>query len=155
MDQGSIEPFSMAGNLTQQSSDPIRRRGAVAVVIRDARFLVIRRSAQVVAPGALCFPGGGIEPGESEEQALVREFQEELGAVIRPVRRIWASVTRWRVELAWWLGELDPGALAQPRGDAGKSEVARQQPRVSAGAGGGRDRARIETLATVIFCGRR
>ncbi|HEV3138520.1 MAG TPA: NUDIX domain-containing protein [Pirellulales bacterium] len=104
----------MAENLTQHSSEPIRRRGAVAVVIRGARFLVIRRSGQVIAPGALCFPGGGIEPGESEEQALVREFQEELGAAIRPVRRIWASVTRWHVELAWWLGELDPSALLLP-----------------------------------------
>jgi 8-oxo-dGTP diphosphatase len=98
----------MAGQRTQHDSDSIRRRGAVAVVIRDARFLVIRRSAQVVAPGAFCFPGGGIEAGESEEQALLREFHEELGAAVRPMRRIWTSVTRWHVELAWWLGELDP-----------------------------------------------
>ena len=93
----------MADGRTQHDSDPIRRRGAVAVVIRDARFLVIRRSAQVVASGAFCFPGGGIEAGESEEQALVREFQEELGAAVRPVRCIWTSITRWHVELAWWL----------------------------------------------------
>jgi 8-oxo-dGTP diphosphatase len=88
--------------------EPIRRRGAVAVVVRDARFLVIRRSAQVVAPGAFCFPGGGIEGEESEELALVREFWEELGVAIRPLRRLWTSVTRWQVQLAWWLGELDP-----------------------------------------------
>jgi 8-oxo-dGTP diphosphatase len=92
----------------QSDSDSIRRRGAVAVVVRDARFLVIRRSATVVAPGAFCFPGGGIEADESEAQALVREFQEELGASIQPVRCVWTSVTRWRVALAWWLGTLDP-----------------------------------------------
>ena len=62
------------------------RQGAVAVVVRDDRFLVIRRSANVVAPGAFCFPGGGIEAGETEERALVREFREELGATIVPVR---------------------------------------------------------------------
>ena len=68
--------------MTAQSS----RQGAVAVVVREGRFLVIRRSAAVVAPGAFCFPGGGIEAGETEEQAVVREFHEELGASIRPVR---------------------------------------------------------------------
>jgi 8-oxo-dGTP pyrophosphatase MutT (NUDIX family) len=85
---------------------PSSRQGAVAVVVRDGRFLVIRRSAAVVAPGAYCFPGGGIEDGETEEQALVREFREELGATIMPVRRVWRSTTRWQVELAWWLGDL-------------------------------------------------
>jgi 8-oxo-dGTP diphosphatase len=98
----------MAGSRSQHDSEAIRRRGAVAVVVRDSRFLVIRRSAQVIAPGAFCFPGGGIEADESEERALVREFQEELGAAIRPLRRVWKSITRWQVELAWWLGELDP-----------------------------------------------
>ena len=82
------------------------RQGAVAVVLREGRFLVVRRSAAVVAPGAFCFPGGGIEAGETEEQAVVREFHEELGATIVPVRRIWRSTTRWHVELAWWLGDL-------------------------------------------------
>ena len=90
------------------------RRGAVAVVVREARFLVIKRSTQVVAPGAFCFPGGGIEADESEERALVREFQEELGATIRPVRRVWTSITRWQVQLAWWLGALDQSAELLP-----------------------------------------
>ena len=87
-------------------SSPERRRGAVAVVLRDERFLVVRRAANVVAPGAMCFPGGGIEAQESETEALQREFREELGAAIHPVRCVWRSTTRWHVELAWWLGEL-------------------------------------------------
>jgi 8-oxo-dGTP diphosphatase len=93
------------------------RRGAVAVVLRGGRMLVIRRARSVVAPLVYCFPGGGIEDGESEEQALVREFREEVGVVIRPVRRLWRCVTSWKVELAWWLGELDPDAVpaANPR----------------------------------------
>jgi len=82
------------------------RRGAVAVVVRQGKLLVIKRAEIVRAPGAFCFPGGGIEAGESEQQALVREFQEELAAVIHPVRRLWQSVTRWGVELDWWLAYL-------------------------------------------------
>jgi 8-oxo-dGTP pyrophosphatase MutT (NUDIX family) len=87
------------------------RRGAVAVVSRDGRLLVIRRSRSVVAPLVYCFPGGGIEGNESEEEALVRELREELGITVRPVRRLWQCVTAWKVELAWWLGELSPNAI--------------------------------------------
>jgi 8-oxo-dGTP pyrophosphatase MutT (NUDIX family) len=97
------------------STEP--RRGAVAVVVRDGRFLVIRRSKTVKAPGAFCFPGGHIESGESEELALAREFQEELGAMIRPVRRLWRSTTRWGVQLAWWLGEVGDVELTANRAE--------------------------------------
>jgi 8-oxo-dGTP diphosphatase len=86
---------------------PIARRGAVAVIVRDGRLLVIRRSQHVIAPGLFCFPGGGIEPGESEQQAVVRELQEELGCAVTPRRRLWESVSSWRVHLAWWLSEFD------------------------------------------------
>jgi 8-oxo-dGTP pyrophosphatase MutT (NUDIX family) len=90
------------------------RRGVVAVIVRDRRFLVIRRSQTVVAPGAFCFPGGGVEGEESEHAALVREIQEELGATVRPCERIWQSVTPWSVELAWWTAELDGGEKIVP-----------------------------------------
>jgi 8-oxo-dGTP diphosphatase len=90
------------------------RRGVVAVVIRDARFLMIRRSASVVAPGALCFAGGGIESGETESDAVVREFREELGVELNPLHRVWTSTTRWQVELAWWLGDLQASSVLSP-----------------------------------------
>src|SRR5262249_28974785 len=96
------------------SADTPKRRGVVAVVVREGRLLVIRRSQFVVAPGAFCFPGGGIETGESEEVALVREIQEELNVAIKPLRRIWHSETPWRVELAWWLAEFDSNAEPIP-----------------------------------------
>ena len=90
------------------------RRGVVAVVVRWERLLVIRRSDQVTAPRAFCFPGGGIEPGESEAEALVREMDEELDVVARPVRCLWQSRTVRDVQLAWWLTELPPEFTLQP-----------------------------------------
>jgi len=90
------------------------RCGVVAVIVRDGCFLVIRRSRYVVAPGWYCFPGGGIEAGESEEEALVREIREELGAEICPVRRIWRSTTPWGVNLSWWLSEIGPSVSLSP-----------------------------------------
>ena len=78
------------------------RHGVVAVVCERGRFLVIRRSQRVEAPGTYCFPGGAIEAGEDERAALCREFLEELGCPIRPLARVWQSVTPWRVALDWW-----------------------------------------------------
>jgi 8-oxo-dGTP pyrophosphatase MutT (NUDIX family) len=78
----------------------------VAILVREERLLVIRRSQHVVAPGAYCFPGGGIEGQESEVEALLREIQEELGISIVPRRRIWSSVTPWGVQLAWWQADF-------------------------------------------------
>jgi 8-oxo-dGTP pyrophosphatase MutT (NUDIX family) len=86
----------------------------VAVIRKGDRLLVIRRSQQVVAPGAYCFPGGGIEPGESIEMALVRELREELNVDVVPLRRLWNSVTPWQVELDWWLVRLAADALPHP-----------------------------------------
>jgi 8-oxo-dGTP diphosphatase len=84
------------------------RRGAVAIIVRNERLLVIRRSHLVVAPRAYCFPGGGIEASESESEAIVREIQEELGVAIVPRRRVWSSITPWGVSLAWWRADLAP-----------------------------------------------
>jgi 8-oxo-dGTP pyrophosphatase MutT (NUDIX family) len=90
------------------------QQGAIAVVCRKQRLLVIRRSRFVVAPGTYCFPGGAIELGESESQALQREFHEELGARLLPVQRIWQSVTPWNIRLSWWLADLEPTAVLHP-----------------------------------------
>jgi 8-oxo-dGTP diphosphatase len=90
------------------------RQGVVAVVRVGERLLVIRRSQFVVAPGAYCFPGGGIEPPETEEQALVREFREELGALVEPLRVLWRSRTDRGVQLGWWLARLAEDAPLVP-----------------------------------------
>jgi len=87
------------------------RRGVVAVIMRGEQFLVIRRSQHVRAPGMHCFPGGTIEPGEAEDEAVRRELMEELALVAAPQRLLWRSITPWGVELAWWLTEIDDAAL--------------------------------------------
>jgi len=96
------------------SAEPPARCGVVAVIPRGGQLLVIRRSQHVVAPGAFCFPGGGIEAGETEPAALIRELNEELGAVVQPRERLWHSITPWNVTLAWWLAAWNPSEPLMP-----------------------------------------
>lgn len=79
-------------------------------MLRDQRYLLIRRSQHVPAPGMWCFPGGGVEPGETQYAALIRECREELSATIRPIEVVWL----WRqpgLVLHWWRVELRCAAL--------------------------------------------
>jgi 8-oxo-dGTP diphosphatase len=52
---------------------------AAAVVIWDGRVLLTRRAEGQHLSGMWEFPGGKLEDGESPEEALVRECQEECG----------------------------------------------------------------------------
>jgi 8-oxo-dGTP pyrophosphatase MutT (NUDIX family) len=78
-------------------------KGAVVAVIFDGqRFLTIKRSATVKAPLAIGFAGGGVEPDEEQDEAIVREMREELGVDVDPIGRVWTFRTARGVELNFW-----------------------------------------------------
>ena len=52
-----------------------------AIIKKDNKILIASRKKGEFA-GMFEFPGGKIEPGESGEQALIREIQEELETTI-------------------------------------------------------------------------
>jgi 8-oxo-dGTP diphosphatase len=52
---------------------------AAAVVVRDGRVLLTRRTEGQHLAGMWEFPGGKLEEGESPETAVVRECEEECG----------------------------------------------------------------------------
>jgi 8-oxo-dGTP diphosphatase len=62
-----------------------RRIQCVGAIIRDedGRLLLIQRGHDPEA-GRWSLPGGRIEPGESDHQALVREMLEETGLTVTP-----------------------------------------------------------------------
>ena len=55
-----------------------------AAIFRDGRVLIVRR-ARPPAHGLYTLPGGGVELGETLEQAVVREVREETALEIEPV----------------------------------------------------------------------
>lgn len=81
-----------------------------AAVVRHGRLLASRRSAPADTAGAWELAGGKVDPGESEQQALVREVREELGCEVRPVRRLDGEVPlRPGLALVGWVAELVAG----------------------------------------------
>ena len=68
-------------------SNPDRLVAGVAIV-RHGRVLAARRTHPAELAGRWEFPGGKVDPGESEEAAAVREIREELGCQIEVVRRL-------------------------------------------------------------------
>jgi 8-oxo-dGTP diphosphatase len=55
-----------------------------AAIFRDGRVLIVRR-ARPPAHGLYTLPGGGVELGETLEQAITREVREETGLAITPL----------------------------------------------------------------------
>ncbi len=53
-----------------------------AAIVSAGRLLAAQRVSPPTLAGLWEFPGGKVEPGESPEQALVRECEEELGVRI-------------------------------------------------------------------------
>ena len=60
------------------------RPGVSAIILTPEGILLQRRSDN----GFWGLPGGGVEPGESVTEAIVREVREETGLEIRPGRLV-------------------------------------------------------------------
>ncbi|WP_229679764.1 NUDIX hydrolase [Saccharopolyspora thermophila] len=108
-------------NSTSPAPRLIRAVGLVRYV--DRRLLLVRADYQV----AFYLPGGKIDPGETEVEALHREVREELGVGLRGAdflgRYLADAVGQGdgvRVELACYAGELD----GEPRPAAEIAELA-------------------------------
>lgn len=59
-----------------------------AAIKRDGRYLAARRTRPAEVAGRWELPGGKVEPGETEEQALAREIREEFGVEIAVGQRV-------------------------------------------------------------------
>jgi len=81
------------------------RVAAGALLNRRGKVLLARRAADAHQGGLWEFPGGKIEAGESESQALARELDEELGIELvtaRPLIRVRHAYPDRVIDLAVW-----------------------------------------------------
>ena len=96
-----------AGTVAERPVLPVSRKiiridMATGVLLRQGRMLIQKRRPDDVWPGLWEFPGGVIEKGESPEQAVVREYMEEVELDVEPVEPITTvtySYTRYRVTM--------------------------------------------------------
>lgn len=56
-----------------------------ALIWQEDRFLICQRPAHKARGLLWEFAGGKVEPGETGEDALIRECREELGVTIKPL----------------------------------------------------------------------
>jgi 8-oxo-dGTP diphosphatase len=79
-----------------------------AAIVADGKVLGCERADPPETAGRWEFPGGKVEPGENDLDALVRECEEELGVTIAvgprvgddvPLAHGWAVLRVWRATL--------------------------------------------------------
>jgi 8-oxo-dGTP diphosphatase len=59
------------------------QQSVAGIAIEQGKVFIARRKAGGALGGKWEFPGGKVEPGEGDEQALIREYAEELGVSIK------------------------------------------------------------------------
>lgn len=65
------------------------RVAAYGLLLRENKMLLCRLSEKVgMNPGCWTLPGGGLDFGEDPEDAVVREFMEETGLVVKVDRLV-------------------------------------------------------------------
>lgn len=84
-------------------------RVVAAVVEREGRYLITQRRDQAVLSNLWEFPGGKVEPGEQDIDALNRELRERLDAEAHIGRKLGEKVHEYdgyRVALALYQATL-------------------------------------------------
>ena len=59
-----------------------------AMIERDGRYLITQRPPKATLPLLWEFPGGRVEPGETDEEALARELREEMAIAVAVGERV-------------------------------------------------------------------
>ena len=59
-----------------------------AMIERDGRYLITQRPPRASLPLLWEFPGGKVEPGETDEEALARELREEMSIRVEVAERV-------------------------------------------------------------------
>jgi 8-oxo-dGTP diphosphatase len=106
---GSVEFLARLTAVHTDRTTPLVIVGAA--IVSGGRVLACERGEPPEVAGRWEFPGGKVEPGESDHEALVRECAEELGVDITLGDRIGSDVplAHGRAVLRVWLAQVVRG----------------------------------------------
>jgi len=85
-----------------------------AIIKRDNRILICQRPEGKSCGLLWEFPGGKVEYGETGEQCIIREIQEELGITLRVIRKLTDVTFEYpdkAVHLNFYITEIESGNL--------------------------------------------
>ena len=96
-DCGPRRPSPIVFDRPLRNEQPVfnQRIGAYAVVVSERGLLGTVNSKLTAAPGTWALPGGGIDPGESPSEAVIREVYEETGQQIEIDRVLTLDSDHW------------------------------------------------------------
>ena len=77
-----------------------------ALLERKGHFLVCKRPLDKDSGGLWEFPGGKVEPGETNEEAIMREVYEELGITVIARASLEPVKTRWITLIPIYVTEI-------------------------------------------------
>jgi 8-oxo-dGTP pyrophosphatase MutT (NUDIX family) len=104
---------------------PEARQVVGAVVVDNGRAFVIRRSPdRRLLPGCWDVPGGHVEPGETNAEALARELEEETGWKLA---RIVAELGEHRWQGDDGVARVEVDYLVTVEGDLGNPTLEREK----------------------------
>lgn len=94
-------------------------RVVAAVIEHEGRYLITQRKASAVLPLLWEFPGGRVEEGESETQALVREVVGRIGTEVAVFEKLgdhFHEYESYDVLMSMYACSLPKGAEPRPVG---------------------------------------
>lgn len=89
-----------------------------ALIVQEGRYLLTQRPANAVLPLLWEFPGGRVEQGETDEEALSRELGELMGVRVtvgRQVLRVRHSYEDYDIDFRVYDCTLEPGEIRHLR----------------------------------------
>jgi ADP-ribose pyrophosphatase len=101
--------------MTSDSGPHIRL--VAAVIEREGRYLITQRRPTALLPGLWEFPGGKVEPGETDESALKRELNERVGVEVEVKLRMARRTHQYEgysVDLTLYQACILPGQEPRP-----------------------------------------
>jgi 8-oxo-dGTP diphosphatase len=85
-----------------------------AIITIGDKILVVQRNKTMTLPLKWEFPGGKMEPNETEEECITREIKEELNIEISLLKKLKSSIFEYptiAIELIPFLANYEKGTL--------------------------------------------